>query len=214
MYGIEKNIGGDFAVGGIFGLFLITLSRILPAFTLAVPYIFGLSIAGQVIVTIFIASVIEEVFFRGALLGFLTKKEIEPAKIDSLNRVKTLIVLSFFLIGFIISNMMFKTGLVYAALALMSLAVYALWDKISTLNMDFHIANIITAVGFGMYHIMIYAGEISASAIMSVSSTFITAILVGVFAGYLVRWRKSLMAGIGLHMCLNALLYLGFVIVT
>ncbi len=214
MYGIGKNIGGDFTIGGALGVFMITLSRILPAFTLAVPYIFGLSIAGQVIVVIFIASIIEEVFFRGALLGFLTKKVPELATIDSLNRVKLLIVLSFFLIGFVISNLMFQTGIVYAVLALMSLAVYAWWDKIPTLNMNFHVANIITGIGFGLYHIKVYAGEISASAIMSVSSTFITAIIVGIIAGYLVRWRKSLAAGIGLHMCLNALLYLGFVIVT
>ena len=96
----------------------------------------------------------------------------------------------------------------------MSLVIYALWDKIPTLNMEFHLANLITGITFGVYHITAYANEISASAIMSVSSTFITAILVGIVAGYLVRWRKSLIASIGLHMCLNALLFLGFIIVT
>ena len=174
MYGIEKGVLGDFGIGSLMGFIMIFFSRIFPAFTLAVPYIVGLSITGQWIVVIFIAPIIEEVFFRGALLGFLGKKEPDPAKIDGFKRAIMIIVISFFMIGWIVSNLMFQAGMVYAILAMMSLVIYALWDKIPTLNINFHLANLITGIAFGVYHINAYAKEITASAIMSVSATFMS----------------------------------------
>ena len=214
MYGINKNIISDWCSGGFVGVFMIMLSKLIPALTIAVPYVVGLSIVGQWIVTFGIAPWIEEIFFTGVLLGLLTKKEKSLAKVDDFNRVKMLILLSFFVVGFLLTLPIYwHSGIYYIILSVMSLVIYALWDKIPTLGLNFHIANIIKSVIFGVYHIKAYAGEISTSAIMSVSSTFITAIVVGILAGYLVKWRKSLTASIGLHMCLNALLLLGLVIV-
>lgn len=84
---------------------------------------------------------------------------------------------------------------------------------LTVFGLSFWIANAIQAGLFSIYHITAYAGVIETSAILSVSGSFVAAIIFGLLAGYLVK-RYGLAASIAAHAVVNfVLLTGGFVII-
>lgn len=78
----------------------------------------------------------------------------------------------------------------------------------------FIFSNLVQGILFAAYHIASYAGEISVSAISSVSGSFVAAFAFGLLAGYLTK-RFGLMSAIIAHMVINGiLLFSGFIIIT
>lgn len=74
-------------------------------------------------------------------------------------------------------------------------------------------ANLVQATAFSFYHIIAYAGEIAASAIMNTATAFIAAFVFGLVAGWLVK-KFGLTTPIVAHALLNAaLLSTGFILI-
>ena len=88
---------------------------------------------------------------------------------------------------------------------LFRVGVYNLFFK--GFNVSHIISNLVQAGLFAVYHINVYAGQVSTQAILSVSTTFITAFLAGLFFEYIYIWRKSFIAPVGAHMAYNAILF-------
>lgn len=198
-------------MGGGVALLLKVGSVLIPAFSIAVPMIFGLGLLGTYVVSIFIASLAEEPIFRFFLLGFLTDKQT-ISKPDS-RRLRILIIIGIFLSLLILINFFYRTGLIYTLLGVIALIVCILWKKIPSLNLPFWISAIISSIIFSIYHIRVYSGVIELSAILSVSSAFISAFVVGVLACYLVKYQKSLMGAIVLHAVFNATIMFSQIVV-
>ncbi len=71
---------------------------------------------------------------------------------------------------------------------------------------SFWIANIAKSLIFSAYHLWVYAGIITASAVLSMSGAFIAAFLFSLLSGWLAR-KYGLMASIGAHMTFNFIIF-------
>ena len=82
--------------------------------------------------------------------------------------------------------------------------IFALFFTI--IGFGFWITSIITSAIFSAYHIYVYAGELSWTAISAVQSNFISAFLFGMVACILIKWTGSVSSSIGMHGTVNTII--------
>lgn len=68
---------------------------------------------------------------------------------------------------------------------------------------SYFVSAFLTSIGFSLYHISAYAGEIALDPVLAVGGAFVTAAMMGFAFAYINKWTGSISASIGTHAGLN-----------